>query len=273
MTSTWTPLGIDSTGTVRTCFSQIYPISAAGAVTSVTSGTGITVGGTATAPVVSNAGVLSVSAGLGIGLSGSSQAPTIRNTGVLAVQAGQGISIQNTDQLPEVNNEGVLSVTAGSNISVTGTSTNPVVNMTGIDSNVDVTHGGQITVTSTGGVAVESGGTVNFAASGNLVRSPTTATATNTTPTANGRLVLLTFNSAVFDTHATNPAKVTVSNSSVTAGTSAVRATLAQVNNAATILYTIGVTNISAGQFQLWFYDPIAAGNNLQFTVLVEVLD
>jgi hypothetical protein len=159
MTSSWTPLGIDDRGTIRTCFEQIYPISAAGAVVEVEGGSGVSVGGTPTAPVIYNTGVLSINAGLGIGLSGSAQTPTVRNTGVLAVQAGEGISIQNTDQLPEVNNEGVLSVTAGTGITTGGTAKNPVVNNAGV---LSVTAGTNITL---GGTA--SNPVINAASSSN----------------------------------------------------------------------------------------------------------
>jgi len=132
MTSTWTPLGIDSTGTVRTCFSQVYPISASGAVTSVNAGTGITVGGTATAPVVSNTGVVSLGAGSGVSIGGTSTAPVVNNTGVLSLTAGTNITLGGTAQNPVVNasgSPGVGSVNAGTNIAVTGPSTSPTVSL------------------------------------------------------------------------------------------------------------------------------------------------
>ena len=51
MTSTWTPLGIDSRATVRTAYGQVFPLS--GTVASVSAGTNIAVTGGPTTPTVS----------------------------------------------------------------------------------------------------------------------------------------------------------------------------------------------------------------------------
>lgn len=128
MTSTWTPLGIDTQSKVRTCFGAIYDLGAGGAVTEVQAGTGISVDDTdPSAPIVANAGVLSVAASTGITVGGTAQNPTIANAGVLSVAAGTGISVGGTAQNPSVANSGVLSVAAGGNIAVGGTAQNPSV--------------------------------------------------------------------------------------------------------------------------------------------------
>ena len=73
-----------------------------GTVTSITGGTGISVTGTSTVPIVTNTGVTSVTAGIGISISGSST-PTITNSGVTSLTAGTGISLTGTSSVPIVN--------------------------------------------------------------------------------------------------------------------------------------------------------------------------
>jgi len=78
MTSTWTPLGIDSGATVRTAFGQIFPLS--GTVASVSAGTNITVTGAPTTPTVSLpstlTGPLTINGALSAGGIGSSDVVT-----------------------------------------------------------------------------------------------------------------------------------------------------------------------------------------------------
>lgn len=126
MTSTWLPIGIDNAGLFRNVFGNQVSLGSAGIVTSVTGGTGITVTGTASAPVINNTGVLSVAAGTGISSTGG-QNPSISNTGIITVTAGTGIS-STGGQNPTLTNTGVLSATAGNGIQLTGTASAPVVN-------------------------------------------------------------------------------------------------------------------------------------------------
>jgi hypothetical protein len=61
---------------------NFLPASAIAGVESVVAGTGITIGGTASDPIVNNAGVLSVSAGTGISVGGTASAPVINVSGL-----------------------------------------------------------------------------------------------------------------------------------------------------------------------------------------------
>lgn len=174
MTSSWTPLGIDDRGTIRTCFEAIYPISAAGAVTEVEGGGGISVGGTPTAPIIYNEGVLSVSAGQGIAISGAPQSPVITNTGVRSISNGPGIAITGTANAPVVQNSGVLSVNPGTGISISGSSQSPVVDNTGV---LSLTAGTNITLggTSQNPVINAAASSNYFGPGGDSVQDATTA--------------------------------------------------------------------------------------------------
>ena len=104
-------------------------------VLSVSAGTGISITGTSTAPVINNTGVLSVAPGLGISITGTAQNPVVNNTGVLSLIPGTGISITGGGGgNPTISNTGVLSVSAGVAISITGTTQSPVVNNNGVTS-------------------------------------------------------------------------------------------------------------------------------------------
>jgi hypothetical protein len=82
------------------------PWPTGGTTTTVHAGTGITIGGTTTDPIVNNIGVLSVAPGTGIGITGSGPHPVISNTGVLAVAAGTNVTITGTAQDPIINATG-----------------------------------------------------------------------------------------------------------------------------------------------------------------------
>ena len=116
-------------------------IDATGVVTSVVAGSGVSIGGTSSAPVVSATGLLgltSSNAGTNVTITGTPTNPIISATGgggggaVNSVGAGTGISVTGTTANPVVNNTGVLSVTSGSGISLGGTSTNPQIVNTGL---------------------------------------------------------------------------------------------------------------------------------------------
>jgi hypothetical protein len=103
-------------------------------VQSITAGTNITLGGTATDPIINSTattGVSSLTAGTGISVSSATGAITVGNTGVLSLTAGTNVSLTGTAQNPIINSTstGVQSVSAGTNTTITGTATNPIINL------------------------------------------------------------------------------------------------------------------------------------------------
>jgi hypothetical protein len=114
-----------------------------GGVATVNSGTGISITGTPSAPIVNT----NVSAGTGISIAGS--APLIiSSTCVQSVSsAGTGITIGGTATNPTIQNDGVLSVGAGSGIASTG-GQNPSISNTGVLSVNSQT--GAVSLTSSG---------------------------------------------------------------------------------------------------------------------------
>ncbi len=287
MTSTWLPIGIDNAGLFRNVIGGIVSLSTAGAVTSVTGGTGITVGGTAAAPTISNSGIITVVAGTGISSTGG-QNPTLANTGILAVTAGTGIS-STGGQSPTLSNSGILSITAGSGVSSTG-GQNPTLSVTGVVTSV--TAGTNISLTGTGtapvvnladsvaltsiaqAIQLSNNAQIYFANTAQLKRDVVSVNATTTTVTGNGWLVLINFAGASFDTSAGNPAKVTLNNNKITAGTDAVRCSIVSLNPITTVMYTVAVGVTTVGQCELWFFEPGGgSGPNVSFGMLVEVMN
>jgi len=110
-----------------------------GTVTSVTGGTGITVTGTATDPVVNNAGVIGVTAGTNITLGGTAANPVINATG-----GGGGT---------------VTSVTAGTGLTDTGTATDPVLNIADTGAGAGSTTLSSLTRNAQGQVTAAANGT------------------------------------------------------------------------------------------------------------------
>ena len=133
-----------------------------GVVSSVSAGTGISITGTPTNPVVNQtlvgtagtyaypasittdntgrisaatagtAPVLSVSAGIGMSISGPAQTPTINNAGIVSVVAGSGIGVAiGPPETATVSNTGVLALTAGTGVSITGSPANYTISATG----------------------------------------------------------------------------------------------------------------------------------------------
>ena len=168
----------------------------AGTVTSVAAGTGITVGGTSTDPVITNSGVNSVTAGTGVSVSGTT-ALTVTNTGVTSltgsgvtvsastgavtvtaptVSGGTGISVAGSGTTSlTVSATGVQSLTAGAGISVSGTTT-PTITNSGVTS---IVAGTNVTVSgATGAVTVNAPG---FATPGSSAIGDTAAAGTATT--------------------------------------------------------------------------------------------
>lgn len=117
----------------------LYTGGGGGTVTSVTAGTGITVTGTATDPVVNNAGVLGVTAGTNITLGGTAANPIINAAG-----GGGGT---------------VTSVTAGTGLTDTGTATDPVLNIANTGSGAGSTTLSALTRNAQGQITSAANGT------------------------------------------------------------------------------------------------------------------
>ena len=99
-------------------------------VTSIASGSGISVNQSTGAVTVSNVGVTSLSSSGGIAVNTSTGAVSIKNTGVLSITSGTGINLTGSASDPVINSYAVQSVIAGANVTVTGTSANPIINAT-----------------------------------------------------------------------------------------------------------------------------------------------
>ena len=123
-----------------------------GTVTSVNSGTGISVDNTdPDNPIINNTGVLSNIAGTGISINNATGNSTITNTApdqTVVLTGSGGITITgtypsfNVDSVPG----GVITVTAGTNISITGTASDPIINNTAPDQVVTISGAGATSV-------------------------------------------------------------------------------------------------------------------------------
>jgi hypothetical protein len=104
-------------------------------VQSITAGTNITLGGTATDPIINStasaSGVSSITAGAGIKVNQTTGAVIVQNTGVNTITAGTNVSITGsaTDAIISASFSGVQSISAGTNTTITGTATNPIINL------------------------------------------------------------------------------------------------------------------------------------------------
>jgi hypothetical protein len=146
----------------------------------VTAGTGISLGGSTSNPVINNAGLVgltSANALTGITIGGSPTNPTIKNNGIVAINsgnAGTGITIGGTDISPIFNNAGVLATSAGNGIGISGTVSNPVISNTGV---LSVSAGSNISVSQTTG---------NITISATVPPPPAVQTYYDLTPEYNG---------------------------------------------------------------------------------------
>ena len=135
-------------------------------ISSLTSGTAISLTGTTTAPTINNIGVTSNVAGTGIGVSSGTGAVTITNTGVTSAVAGTGIAVSSGTGAVTITNNGVRSLTAGSGVSVSsGTGAITIAN-TGVTS---LTAGSNISLTaSTGNITISSSSVANITGTSTL---------------------------------------------------------------------------------------------------------
>ena len=130
----------------------------------ITAGSGISVTGTAAAPVITNtasSGYPSITGGAGITVGGTAAAPVITNTNptLISLNAGVGISVDNSNPLvPIITNTNPTpvypTITAGSGISVTGTAAAPVITNTASSGYPSITGGAGITVGGTAAAPV-----------------------------------------------------------------------------------------------------------------------
>ena len=99
---------------------NFYTTASSGSgVNSVTAGTGITVTGTSTAPIINNAGVNSVTAGSGVTISGTSTNPIINATG--SASGVSSFSGGSTGLLPSAASTGAISLSGLLSVAYGGT--------------------------------------------------------------------------------------------------------------------------------------------------------
>jgi hypothetical protein len=126
-------------------------------VVSVNAGTGITITGTGTNPIVNNAGVITLTAGTGLTNAGTATNPLINNTGVVSLVQGVGIQIAGTTN-PTITNTGIRTLTQGAGIAISSGS-NPSIANTGLLSavagtGISVSAGQTPTIANTGVVSL-----------------------------------------------------------------------------------------------------------------------
>ena len=159
-------------------------------VSSLSSGTGISVSTVSGVATVTNTGLLSAASGTGISVSTSNQQITVTNTGLLSAASGTGISVTTSNQQITVTNLGLLSAISGTGISASTVNQQLTITNLGLLSAVSgtgisvTTTNQQITVTNTGILSIISGTGI----SASTVNGATTITnlITNTNQLTNG---------------------------------------------------------------------------------------
>lgn len=224
-------------------FSGAGGAGGAGTVKSVTAGTGITVGGTDTDPVITNAGVNSVSAGTGISVSGTT-ALTVTNSGVTSL-AGTGVSVSSSTGAVTIT---APVVTGGTGISVSGSQTTSltvtnsgVTSLAGTGVSVSASTGAVTitapTVSGGTGISVSGSGTTSLTVSATGVNSVTAGTGisvsgtTALTVSATG-VQSLTAGTGISVSGTTTP---TVTNSGVTSIVAGTNVTVSGATGAVTV--------------------------------------
>lgn len=99
-------------------------------VVGISAGTGISITGTPTNPIINNTGVITLTANTGLSNTGTATNPILNNTGVISLTTNVGISNTGTATNPILNNTGVISISVNPGISNTGTASNPILNNT-----------------------------------------------------------------------------------------------------------------------------------------------
>jgi hypothetical protein len=167
-----------------------------GVLSVASGGAGITVGGTPSAPTVSNTGVVSITganAGTGISIAGTATNPLITNAGVVSItsgNAGTGISISGTATNPTITNAGLLGLTPANNgtgISIGGTATTPIISNSGVVSITSANAGTGITIGGTATVpTITNAGLLGLTSANNGTGISISGTATNPIISATG---------------------------------------------------------------------------------------
>ena len=106
--------------------------SIATGVSSIASGTGISVSTVSGVATITNTGLLSAASGTGISVSTLNQQITVTNTGLLSAASGTGISVSTANQQITVTNLGLLSAASGNGISVSTANQQITITNTGI---------------------------------------------------------------------------------------------------------------------------------------------
>lgn len=111
---------------------------------------------------------------------------------------------------------------------------------------------------------------------GRIRRNPVVVTASSTSVTANGQLLLINVNAAVCNWSGAAPrhCTFTITNSAITLATSVVRAGITSINIvSATEVPVVAVTNILSPSLDVIFQVSTFSGNNIAFSFYVELMN
>ena len=148
--------GYVPTSRILTINGTSYDLSAdrswtiAAGVSSLASGTGISVATVNGVATVTNLGLLSAASGTGIVVSTVNQQLTVTNTGLLSAASGTGIAVSTSNQQITITNLGLLSAASGTGIAVSTVNQQLTITNTGI---LSLVSGTGIVVSTTNGVA------------------------------------------------------------------------------------------------------------------------
>ena len=167
-------LTVDTSGRLTSASSGAAPVA------SVSAGDGISIGGTATDPVITNTGLLTASAGAGISIAGSTPGNLdIANTGVISLAAADGsITVGGTAADPtvalpaqtltpgayswptlSVDQKGVITAVSENTVPFTELTAGSGISITGTPGSATITNDGVISLNSKGGSVSIAAGT------------------------------------------------------------------------------------------------------------------
>jgi hypothetical protein len=222
-------------------------------INSITAGTGITITGTASDPIINSTGtgggvVQSVSGSSFIGVSGTTTNPIITNQGVVGVIGALGgyISVSGTVQNPVLTNIGVQTLTTpiNSGISIGGTAQQPTIKNTGVITSSVVGSGLNIDNTDPQNLKFSNTGVIKVIPTTN---NGSGIAITNTAGTVSLNAQIINGNNITI-TPSTTSASIQVNNiapvQNITAG-AGISSSI--TNNNATLTNTAPVQNITAG--------------------------